>query len=345
MFADPKRLRAAQMLVLANACWALSFPIMKALNFLQAPLLPGSSSWFIASMTISIRSGLAAVIMLAVCAKSLRQLTRLELWEGLGLGVFASVGLIFQMDGLAYTSASTSAFLTQFYCLLIPLIMAMRERRWPSGRVVVSCLMVIAGVTVLSEINLREFHIGRGELETLIGSTIFTAQILWLQRSKFARNNVNHFTLVMFAVIAITALPVMLVTGGRSDDWLAAWHSVPALAFMGVLTVFCTLGGYLLMNYWQPFLTATQAGLLYCLEPVFTSLFALFLPGWFSAFAGIAYANENLTSSLLLGGGLITVANVLMQLQPSAQQVKRDASTMQNCPPSPQPSPPAEGAR
>jgi drug/metabolite transporter (DMT)-like permease len=205
--------------------------------------------------------------------------------------------------------------------------------------------MVIAGVTVLSEINLREFHIGRGELETLIGSTIFTAQILWLQRSKFARNNVNHFTLVMFAVIAITALPVVLLTGGRSDDWLAAWHSVPALAFMGVLTVFCTLGGYLLMNYWQPFLTATQAGLLYCLEPVFTSVFALFLPGWFSAFAGIAYANENLTSSLLLGGGLITVANVLMQLQPSAQQVKRDASTMQNCPPSPQPSPPAEGAR
>ena len=78
MSADPKRLRAAQMLVLANACWALSFPIMKALNFLQAPLLPGSSSWFIASMTISIRSGLAAVILLLFCARSLRQLTRLE---------------------------------------------------------------------------------------------------------------------------------------------------------------------------------------------------------------------------------------------------------------------------
>ena len=317
MWMDPKRLRAAQMLVLANACWALSFPIMKALNFLQAPLLPGSSSWFIASMTISIRSGLAALVMLLVCARTLRQITRLEIWEGLGLGVFASAGLIFQMDGLAYTSASTSAFLTQFYCLLIPLIMAVRERRWPSGRVVVSCLMVIAGVAVLSGINLRDFHIGRGELETLIGSTIFTGQILWLQRPKFAPNNVNNFTLVMFTVIALTSLPVMLATGGRSDDWLAAWHSTPSLVLMGVLTVFCTLGGYLLMNYWQPFLTATQAGLLYCLEPVFTSLFALFMPGWFSVFAGIAYANEKLTLSLLLGGGLITVANALIQLQPT----------------------------
>jgi drug/metabolite transporter (DMT)-like permease len=324
MSADPKRLRAAQMLVLANACWALSFPIMKALNFLQAPLLPGSSSWFIASTTISIRFGLAALIMLPVCAKSLPRITRLELWEGLGLGVFASAGLIFQMDGLAYTSASTSAFLTQFYCLLIPLIMAVRERHWPSGRVVLSCLMVIAGAGVLSDINLRDFHIGRGELETLIGSTIFTAQILWLQRPKFAPNNVNNFTFVMFAVIALTSLPVMLATGGQSDDWLAAWHSTPSLVLMGVLTVFCTLGGYLLMNYWQPFLTATQAGLLYCLEPVFTSLFALFLPGWFSVFAGIAYANEKLSLSLLLGGGLITVANALIQLQPAAPRHTRE---------------------
>lgn len=325
MWTDPKRLRAVQMLVLANVCWALSFPSMKALNFLQAPLLPGSSSWFIASMSISIRFGLAALIMLLVCAKSLRQITRLELWEGLGLGVFASAGLIFQMDGLAYTSASTSAFLTQFYCLLIPLILAVRERCWPSGRVVVSSLMVIAGVAVLSEINPRDFHLGRGELETLIGSTIFTGQILWLQRSKFAQNNVNHFTLVMFAVIALTSLPVMLATGGKSDDWLAAWHSTPALVLMGILTVFCTLGGYVLMNYWQPLLTATQAGLLYCLEPVFASLFALFLPGWFSAFAGIAYANEKPTLGLLLGGGLITAANALIQLQPAPARPQSSA--------------------
>lgn len=314
---DPKRLRAMQWLVIANACWALSFPIMKALNYLQAPLLPGSITWFIASMTIFGRFSLAAIVMLALCWRTLGKLTRLEIWEGVGLGVFASAGLIFQMDGLAYTSASTSAFLTQFYCLTIPVFVALRERKWPSLRVVASCLMVIAGVGVLAGIDLRDFKIGRGELETLIGSTIFTGQILWLQRPKFSGNNVNHFTLVMFITIALTALPVMLMTGGASDDWLAAWHSPSALGLMGALTVFCTLGGYLLMNYWQPFLTATQAGLIYCLEPVFTSLFALFLPGWISIVAGIAYANETVGVSLLIGGGLITIANILIQLQPS----------------------------
>lgn len=320
MSMQPIRLRALQMLVVANVCWALSFPTMKAMAILQQPLLPQSSSWFIASMTIIVRFSLAALVMLVVCWPTLRRLTRLEVWEGVGLGVFASAGLIFQMDGLAYTSASTSAFLTQFYCLIIPLIFAFRDRRWPTGRLVVSCLMVIAGAGVLSGIDLRNFHIGRGELETLIASTIFTGQILWLQRAKFAPNNVNHFTLVMFTVIAVTSIPVALATGSRADDWVAAYSSAPVAALMGVLTIFCTLGGYLLMNYWQPFLTATQAGLIYCLEPVFASLFALFLPGWFSAMAGIHYPNEKLTVALLVGGGLITVANVLMQLEPAPKR-------------------------
>ena len=325
MLTDPKRLRAVQMLVVANAGWALSFPTMKAVAYLQQPLLPTSSSWFIASTTITVRFGIAALVMLFASARTLRRITRLELTEGIGLGVFASAGLIFQMDGLAYTSASTSAFLTQFYCLLIPLFMALRERRWPSATVGVSCLMVIAGVGVLSEIDWRNFRMGRGELETLIASTIFTGQILWLQRPKFAPNNVNHFTFVMFAVIALTALPVMMATGGKADAWLAAWNTAPALTFMGILVAFCTLGAYLLMNYWQPFLTATQAGLLYCLEPVFASLFALFLPGWFSALAGIQYANETVGPGLLIGGGLITAANALMQWQPGSRKPMTEA--------------------
>jgi hypothetical protein len=43
---------------------------------------------------------------------------------------------------------------------------------------------------------------------------------------------------------------------------------------------------------------------------------ALFLPGWFAAWAGFSYANESLTFNLLVGGGLITAANLLVQLKP-----------------------------
>lgn len=304
------------MLVLANACWALSFPTMKAVELDQRGLFENGNSWFITSSALVVRFGLASIVMLLVCAGTIRRLTRLEIWEGTGLGIIGGVGLIFQMDGLAHTAASTSAFLTQFYCLLIPLIVAWQSRRWPSPVTAASCLMVIAGVAVLANVDWQIFRIGRGELETIIASTIFTGQILWLQRPKFAANNVNHFTLVMFVITTLVCLPVALNTGGSLAPWMESYRSVPMLVFTAILTVACTLGGYLLMNYWQPHVTATQAGLLYCLEPIFASLFAMFLPGWFSTMAGISYPNEQIGWRLLAGGSLITAANVLMQLRP-----------------------------
>ena len=82
-----------------------------------------------------------------------------------------------------------------------------------------------------------------------------------------------------------------------------------------ILTLFCTIVAYGLMNYWQPHVTATQAGLIYCAEPVFTSVFALFLPALFSVMAGISYANEVVSVSQLIGGGLIIAANILVLLQ------------------------------
>jgi drug/metabolite transporter (DMT)-like permease len=174
--------------------------------------------------------------------------------------------------------------------------------------------MVTLGVAVLAQVDWRHAHLGRGELETLAASVIFTGQILWLERPRYAANNVRHFSIVMFAVMALVCLPVALLTTRRPADWLLAYNSPATLGFLGILVAFCTFGGYLLMNHWQRHVTATQAGLIYCIEPVFASAFALFLPAWFSEWAGVRYPNETLTTSLLVGGGLITAANVLIQL-------------------------------
>jgi len=306
--------RAIRMLVFATALWGLSFPTTKALALSQQQLLPGSSSWFIASLCVVYRFALAALILLLFSARTLPRLTRLEFEQGLGLGLFGGVGILLQVDGMAYTAASTSAFLTQCYCLLIPLWVFWRERRPPSVRVLVSCAMVIVCVTVLAKVGWQHLSLGRGEWETIAASVVFTGQILWLDRPRYATNKVTHFTLVMFAVMALLCLPVALLTTVRPADWLLGYSTVATLGLLGILVSFCTLGGYTLMNRWQPHVTATQAALIYCVEPVFASLFALFLPAWFSAWSSTDYANERLSVHLLAGGALITAANVLIQL-------------------------------
>jgi drug/metabolite transporter (DMT)-like permease len=107
-----------------------------------------------------------------------------------------------------------------------------------------------------------------------------------------------------------------LATAPRAGALLALWTSPPWVVFTLALTLFCTLGAFTLMNTWQPKITATEAGLIYCVEPVFASLMALYLPGLFSAWAGFDYPNERATFNLLVGGGLITLANVLLQFRP-----------------------------
>jgi drug/metabolite transporter (DMT)-like permease len=197
--------------------------------------------------------------------------------------------------------------------LIIPIVVAVRDRRWPSPLIAICSVMVILGVAILSDVDWRTLRLGRGELETLIASVIFTAQILWLDRPLFARNRVNHFTVVMFAVTAALSLPLAVATTKRSLDWTIFLSSPSVLSLVAILVLLCTIVAYVTMNYWQRFLPAAEAGLIYCAEPIFASLFALLLPGWLSIWVGLNYPNETLTTNLLVGGGLITVANLLVQ--------------------------------
>jgi hypothetical protein len=73
------------------------------------------------------------------------------------------------------------------------------------------------------------------------------------------------------------------------------------------------VGAYVLMNVWQPRVPATEAGLIYTIEPVFTAVYVLFLPVVLGKFVGESYPNEVVTVSLVAGGGLILGANLLMQ--------------------------------
>jgi len=232
------------------------------------------------------------------------------------LAVFAGCGMLLQNDGLQYTPASTSAFLTQIYAILIPLWLAFRRRRLPPAVVWTSCALVLAGVAVLARFDWHEFHLGRGEFETLLSSLFFMGQILLLERADGVVNRPIPVTFVMFVVEAAASLSFLGLTAPRLAEVPMLFASIPWLGFTAALTLFCTVGAFTIMNTWQPRITATEAGLIYCLEPLFASWMALILPGILSRWAGIAYPNETITAHLLIGGGLVTAANVLIQLKP-----------------------------
>lgn len=313
--------RAIIGLLLANLFWGLSFPLIKAMGHEQLQLVPASSSWFITTLTVASRFVLAAAIMLLLARSQLADLRSGELRQGVLLGLSLGAGLLLQVDGLQFTSASTSAFLTQFYAIMIPAVVALRARRSPPPIVWTSAALVSAGVAILGRFDFRTLHLGRGEMETLLSSVFFMMQIFVLEDARYAGNRALAVTAVMFATVAVVFSGLALVTAQSPADCLRPWGSGSWVTFVGLLTLFCTLGSFTLMVRWQPHITATEAGLIYCFEPVFASAMALFLPALFSRWAGFDYANETLTWQLLVGGGLITFANVLLQLKPPAKRM------------------------
>ena len=312
--------RALLMLLVANFFWGLSFPLIKSIVLLHEKLIPGTAgTWFSSVYAVGPRFALAVVLMLLLRPLDIWRATPREWQQGVMLGLFSAGGMLLQNDGLQYTAASTSAFLTQFYAILIPVWVAVRGRRNPGVRIWVCCALVLAGVAILGRFDWQELRFGRGEVETLLCSLFFMGQILTLERSDFADNRPMPLTFVMFVTQAAIFGLLAVVMAPSANALLVPWTSPAWLGFTVTLALLCTYGSYTLMNTWQPKITATEAGLIYCIEPIFGTLMALLLPALFSVWAAIHYPNETATWTLLVGGGLITIANVLLQLRPPAK--------------------------
>lgn len=298
-------------LILACALWGVSFPVIKALDLEQSARLGEISKSFLAVWLQMARFGLAALLMLPFMTR-LRP-TRRELAQGAWLALWGGLGMALQAWGLTKTEASTSAFLTQAYCVILPLVECLRRRSAPTTRTLMATVLVIVGGAILSGVKPGSLKIGEGEAATLIAAFIFTFQILTLENPKYEGNRGLVVTFAMCVSIALLFLPVSWLMAPSPEVLLTAGASWPAFILVFSLALLCSVGAYGIMNSWQPRVSATEAGLIYTIEPVFTACFVMFLPVMLGRLVGQSYANEALTLSLVTGGSLILAANVLMQ--------------------------------
>lgn len=321
---SPAHRRSLIALVGATALWGLSFPLVKCLLVEQQALVPAAGSWFLSAWGLAARFLLAALVLLPwVLRWGVR---RDEAKQGAKLAFWCGMGMWLQADGLAYTSASTSAFLTQGYCLLLPLWAAFRLKRNPGLRAWVGVAMVILGGAWISGVQPGNLRLGRGEIETLLAACFFTFQILGLEDPRYHGNRGLPVAFVMFAVVGGLFVPISFATAPTTEAVAAVGASGDVLLLVLALTLFSTVGAYGLMIGFQRGVTATEAGLIYCAEPVFTAIYVLFLPAWLASLTGNSYPNETWTTAMIGGGLLITVANILVQLGPQSGHAGRETA-------------------
>lgn len=220
------------------------------------------------------------------------------------VGVAMGIGLFFQLWGLAFTTPALCAFFTGLASLWVPvLVFAMTGK--PVGWANMAGLALsLAGGVLLVE---GGWKLGAGEGLTLLASVLFAVQVVLLDRHGKGAD-VARLTAGFFVVIGLLTLlasvPMAFLAGwGATAEFLLNTLADPwVLLDLALLVLLPTLWGFWWMNLCQPKLDATRAGLVYLLEPVFSTLFSCFI------------GHDALTVPLLAGGCMVLAGNAVAEL-------------------------------
>ena len=163
---------------------------------------------------------------------------------------------------------------------------------------------------------------GAGELFTILSAAAFAVQILLVDH--YAKGmQAEKITLGMFLATAVASALVLipLPFAGRGFH-MPLWTSYLGSKAYWLITLFiclvCTLGPFQLMSRYQASVGPTQASVIYSLEPIFAAGSAMVLPNMLSYVLGGSYSQEQITTSLLIGGALLLAANWIAASTPHA---------------------------
>ncbi len=207
---------------------------------------------------------------------------------GVGNGVLMAGSFYLQALGLRFTSAGSSAFLTCAGTLFAALYAWLLLRQKPARSLVAGLALALAGSALMSLDS--ALHLGRGEMITLIGATLYALQIVWISRHGAAIDPLGVVT-VQAATVALVAAPF-----ARELPSQLAALTPDGWGRFGYLAIAGSALAPLLQVEAQRHLSAGRIGLLFALEPVFALMFALtlgaehFVPRWWAGAACILIA-------------------------------------------------------
>jgi drug/metabolite transporter (DMT)-like permease len=239
---------------------------------------------------MSVRFGLAAVILLAMFWRAVARSSRAEWRAGATLGLLMGTGFALQAVGQVYTTASKSAFVTGLTTPLVPFVALAVLRARPSIENLVGVALATAGgLLILAPRD--EAGVNFGDLLTLVSTTTFALHMtllsLYARRFETARLTVLQIVsiavLVCFAWLALHAAGSAFGPEGMPE--FVARESAPlpmtarVVGQLVYLAVVATVAVFFLWTWGQSRTTATHAAIIFSLEPVFATFFAVLVRG------------------------------------------------------------------
>ncbi|WP_061248191.1 DMT family transporter [Leptospira alstonii] len=257
------------------------------------------------SVFLGLRFGIASLVFFPFVWKEFRNG---KVWYSGAflLGMFLFLGFACETVGLKTTTATKSSFLIGTLVVITPFLEAIFKRKMPAKGNLFGAVVVFTGICLifLGEIGMEgSLTITSGDWITLGGALFFSLYIIQMDRvgaeipirvSVFYQSFVAGF----FALVAAVGLHITGIEEARLNP---SMRLIPGVLYNAILASVLTT---FLQTKFQRYVSPTRVGIIFSLEPVFSSIIAFLLLGEISGpirIAGCAIVFAGLVSAELFG--------------------------------------------
>lgn len=254
------------------------------------------------NLLLAIRFTIGCLLLCLIFYKKLKLINKDYLKSGAVIGIFLFFAYSFQTIGIADTTPGKNAFLTAIYCVIVPYLYWIVNKKKPDIYNVLAAIICLSGIGLVS-LN-KDFTISFGDSFTLISGFFYAAHMVAL--SKYTKNrDPVLLTIIQFAYVAVFSWIVTLffedIPGSISRN---------VIIELLYLAVFATAIALLLQTIGQKYTKPTEASIIMSLEAVFAIIFS------------VIFYKEHVTIKLLIGFLLIFIAVITSETKWSFLRIK-----------------------
>lgn len=286
--------------------------ILAKLALLVVAIVWGSSLVVVKSSTdtlppiflLALRFTIGCLTLALIFHKKLRLLNWDYMKNGFIIGLCLFLAYSSQTIGVIFAMPGKSAFLSSAYCVIVPFMMWMVERKKPSRYNIYAAILCTAGILAAS---LTEGGaVTKGDGLALLSAVLFAAHIASVAICGRGKDPIL-ITILQFGFSAVFSWIVTLATGlPASIEWTGG--TVGGVLYLALA---CTALSLLLQNVGQKYTNPSSASLILSLESVFGVLF------------GVIFFHEILNLRLITGFVLIFAAIVISEIELSFLKGKK----------------------
>lgn len=278
------QLRANLLLIVVTMFWGMAYTFMViGLESLQV------------FNTVALRSFIAFVLAGLIFYKKLMNINKKIVLYGCIQSIFLIGAIGFPMIAVMTTPASNAGFIVSLTVVIVPIISSILEKKFPSRVVFIAIICTFIGIIILTVNDSFSFRIG--DFFCLL--TAFSYSIYIILNGKFTKSvDSLSFGIYQMGFAAIISGIICLVfetpkIPTTSSSWIA-------ILGLGIL---CSAFGFIGQTVAQQYTSAIHTGLIFSLEPIFASIFA------------VLFLQESISIQLIIGGIFIFGGNILAQLE------------------------------